>query len=82
MDGNDGETTIFHVKICNHPTETTLLKWMFGVPGTYECWGMVDSQFARMPSLIWMMRKERQEQTMLGLILSNFDQTLLTLTIV
>ena len=28
-----GETTIFHVKIWNHPIETTILKWMFQVPG-------------------------------------------------
>ena len=32
MDGN-GETTIFRVKIPNHPVETTILKWMFPVPG-------------------------------------------------
>ena len=29
-----GETTIFHVKIWNHPIETTILKWMFQVPGS------------------------------------------------
>ena len=28
-----GETTIFHVKIWNHPIETTILEWMFQVPG-------------------------------------------------
>ena len=28
-----GETTIFHVKIGNHPIETTIYKWLFGVPG-------------------------------------------------
>ena len=28
-----GETTIFHVKIWNHPIETTIYKWLFGVPG-------------------------------------------------
>ena len=32
-----GETTIFHVKIWNHPSETTILKWMFQVPGNYPC---------------------------------------------
>ena len=32
MDGK-GETTIFHVKIWNHPIETTIYKWLFGVPG-------------------------------------------------
>lgn len=32
MDGN-AETTIFRVKIPNHPVETTMLKWMFPVPG-------------------------------------------------
>ena len=34
MDGN-GETAIFHVKIWNHPTETTIFKWLFRVPGKY-----------------------------------------------
>ena len=29
------ETTIPYVKIWNHPIETTIYKWMFGVPGTY-----------------------------------------------
>jgi len=28
-----GETTIFHVKIQNHPIETTVYKWMFEVRG-------------------------------------------------
>ena len=28
-----GETTIFHVKILNHPIETTVYKWMFQVRG-------------------------------------------------
>ncbi len=28
-----GETTIFYVKIWNHPIETAILKWMFQVPG-------------------------------------------------
>ena len=27
-----GETTILHVKIWNHPIETTIYKWLFGVP--------------------------------------------------
>ena len=31
-----GETTIFYVKIWNHPTETTMKKgWLFRVPGHY-----------------------------------------------
>ena len=29
------ETTISYVKIWNHPIETTIYKWMFGVPGWY-----------------------------------------------
>ena len=29
-----GETTISQVKVWNHQTETTILKWMFRVPGT------------------------------------------------
>ena len=28
-----GETTIFYIKIWNHPIETTKNKWLFGVPG-------------------------------------------------
>ena len=34
-----GETTISYVKIGNHPIETTIYKWLFGVPGknhTYQ----------------------------------------------
>ena len=30
-----GETTIFYIKIWNHPIETTIYKWLFGVPGKY-----------------------------------------------
>ena len=28
-----GETTIFYVMIWNHPVETSIYKWLFGVPG-------------------------------------------------
>ena len=28
-----GETTIFYIKIWNHPIETTIYEWLFGVPG-------------------------------------------------
>ena len=31
-----GETTIFYVMIWNHPIETTIRNWLFGVPGNYE----------------------------------------------
>ena len=31
-----GETTISYVKIGNHPIETTIYKWLFGVPGTFQ----------------------------------------------
>ena len=31
--GMFGEKNIFHVKIWNHPIETTIKKWMFQVPG-------------------------------------------------
>ena len=34
MDGN-GETTIFRIKIWNHPTEIAIKKWMFRIPGRY-----------------------------------------------
>ncbi len=30
-----GETTISYVKIGNHPIETTIYKWLFGVPGIW-----------------------------------------------
>ena len=30
------ETTISYVKIWNHQIETTIYKWMFGVPGVYS----------------------------------------------
>ena len=30
-----GETTISDLKIWNHPIETTIYKWLFGVPGEY-----------------------------------------------
>ena len=28
-----GETTIFYIKIWNHPIETSIYRWLFGVPG-------------------------------------------------
>jgi len=28
-----GETTIFYVMIWNHPVETTIKNWLFGLPG-------------------------------------------------
>ena len=31
-----GETTISYVKIGNHPIETTIYKWLFEVPGSYQ----------------------------------------------
>ena len=31
-----GGTTISYIKIWNHPIETTIYKWLFGVPG--RCW--------------------------------------------
>ncbi len=31
-----GETTISYVKIGNHPFETTIYKWLFGVPGIFQ----------------------------------------------
>ena len=33
-----GETPIFHVMTWNHPIETSILKWMFRVQGTYHPW--------------------------------------------
>ena len=31
-----GETTIFYIKIWNHPIQTTIYKWLFGVPGIHD----------------------------------------------
>ena len=31
-----GETTISYVEIGNHPIETTIYKWLFGVPGCLQ----------------------------------------------
>ena len=31
-----GETTIFCIKIWNHPIETSIYKWLFGVPGMHS----------------------------------------------
>jgi len=28
-----GETTVSYIEIWNHPIETTIYKWLFGVPG-------------------------------------------------
>jgi len=46
-----GETTIFYVMIWNHPVETTIKNWLFGVPGlctllgwTWSHWNF-DLQF-------------------------------------
>ena len=33
-----GETSIFYIKIWNHPIETTIKKWMFRVPGIHIPW--------------------------------------------
>ena len=33
IDGCLGETAIFYIKIWNHPIETTIYTWLFGVPG-------------------------------------------------
>ena len=33
INGCLGETTIFYIKIWNHPSETTIYRWLFGVPG-------------------------------------------------
>ena len=45
-----GETTIFHVKIWNHPIETTIYKWMFGVPGNSYTLGV-----AKNPCKQWLV---------------------------
>jgi len=31
-----GETTFLYVMIGNHPIETTIKNWLFGVPGLYR----------------------------------------------
>ena len=44
-----GETTISYVKIGNHPIETTIYKWLFGVPGIY-----VEVKLIELCWLIWL----------------------------
>ena len=46
-----GETTIFYIKIWNHPIETTIYKWLFGVPGSYGLLLPIDSNLMKSDSL-------------------------------
>ena len=39
-----GETTIFYIKIWNHPIETTIYKWLFRAPGIF--WDVSISRHA------------------------------------
>ena len=42
-----GETTIFYIKIWNHPTETTNKKWLFRVPGRHHITSNIDHTMPR-----------------------------------
>ena len=51
-----GETTIFHLKIWNHPIEATIYQWMFQVQGIHiilcwvpsrHCYGFNESPLAK-----------------------------------
>ena len=42
-----GETTISYVKIRNRPIETTIYKWLFGVPGLIQA-GDFSARFAHL----------------------------------
>ena len=44
-----GETTIFYEMIWNHPVETTIKNWLFGVPGRYHSnyQDLFESRFSR-----------------------------------
>lgn len=42
-----GGTTIFYVEIWNHPTETTIKRWLFTVPGSSE--SMWVAEFFALP---------------------------------
>ena len=42
-----GETTIFYIKIWNHPIETSIYKWLFRVPRMWYKW----SSFTLRPPL-------------------------------
>ena len=45
------ETTIFYIKIWNHPIETTIYKWLFGVPGSFYSFPptvLVDKSFLKL----------------------------------
>ena len=47
-----GETTIFYVKIWNHPTETTKKTWLFRVPGNF--WSPSISRRWRWGFYVWI----------------------------
>ena len=51
-----GETTIFYIKIWNHPIETTIYKWLFGVPGSWvgsrSDWNVLDFSVL-LPNCSW-----------------------------
>ena len=51
---NHVSPTISYVKIGNHPIETTIYKWLFGVPGTSYTWGYFTTVNARKFS--WVCR--------------------------
>ena len=47
------ETTIFYVKLWNHPTETTIKKWMFRVPGR-AIGNHVQNKFWVLPAMFYV----------------------------
>ena len=53
-----GETTIFYVKIWNHPIETSIYNWLFGVPGISAT---PNNQFFMVVSTGWWTKTLRKK---------------------
>ena len=85
------ETTIFYIKIWNHPIETTIYKWLLGVPGrtlfftrkmklkneTHDASGGGDGGGGKVPSKKWRPPKKHSSSTSLKVKESGsfFEQT-------
>ena len=54
-----GETTISYVKIGNHPIETTIYKWLLGVPGIHTAYiGVEDTSIDGTVRNVWWVFEE------------------------
>ena len=58
-----GETNIFYVMIWNHPIETSIYEWLFGVPGCYRGNGTLNIFFTiDLPPCILRSQNRRKKQ--------------------